>query len=97
MKRDLVGVEWRTRMRDRVETIGGDSSKTGLVMKKGKHKSTTGIGASLTLDYREKEEGNNNMPQGMANHNILNMVVWKQSPWQIQLKLICEYDHQVGT
>ena len=28
--------------------IGGDGSKTELVMKKGKHKSTTGIGASLT-------------------------------------------------
>ena len=32
-----------------VETIGGDGSKTGLVMKKkGKHKSMTGISASLT-------------------------------------------------
>ena len=40
-----------------METIGGDSSKTRLVKKKkGKHKSTTGIGASLTPDYREKEE-----------------------------------------
>ena len=28
--------------------IGGDGSKTGLVRKNGKHKSTTGIGASLT-------------------------------------------------
>ena len=52
MKRYLVGVggEWRMRARDRgewrrlVETV----IKTGLVMKKkGKHKSTTGIGASL--------------------------------------------------
>ena len=44
-----------------VETIGGASSKTGLVLKKtGKHKSTTGISASLTPDYREKEESNNN-------------------------------------
>ena len=42
-----------------METIGGDGSKTELVMKKGKHKSTTGIGASLTLDYREKEESKN--------------------------------------
>ena len=32
--------------------IGGDGSKTGLVMKKG-GKSTTGIGASLTPDYRK--------------------------------------------
>ena len=39
--------------------IGGDGNKTGLVRKKGKHKSTTGIGASLTPDYREKEESNN--------------------------------------
>ena len=40
-----------------METIGGDGSKTGLVMKKkGKHKSTTGISASLTPDYMEKEE-----------------------------------------
>ena len=30
-----------------METIGGDSSKTGLVMKKGK-KSTTGVGARTT-------------------------------------------------
>ena len=37
--------------------IGGDSSKTGLVMK-GK-KTTTGIGANLTPDYKEKEENNN--------------------------------------
>ena len=27
--------------------------------KKGKHRSTPGIGASLTPDYREKEESNN--------------------------------------
>ena len=27
-------------------------------MKKEKHKSMTGVGASLTLDYREKEEIN---------------------------------------
>ena len=33
-----------------METIGGDGNKAGLV-KKGKHKSTTGIGASLTPDY----------------------------------------------
>ena len=38
-----------------METIGGDGSKTELVMKKkGKHKSTTGIGASLAPDYRER-------------------------------------------
>ena len=38
---------------------GGDGSKTGLVMKKGKQKSMTGIGASLTTGYRDKEESNN--------------------------------------
>ena len=43
-----------------METIGGDGSKTGLVMKKkGKHKLTTGISASLTPDYKDKEEINN--------------------------------------
>ena len=41
-----------------VETICGDGSKTGLVMKTKGKKSTTGIGASLTPDYREKEESN---------------------------------------
>ena len=41
-------------------TIGGDCSKTELVMKKkGKLKSTSGICASLTADYKEKEESNN--------------------------------------
>ena len=42
-----------------METISGDGSKTELVMKKKeKHKSTTGIGASLIPDYKEKEETN---------------------------------------
>ena len=42
-----------------VETISVDDSKTELLMKKkGKHKSTTSIGASLTPDYREQEENN---------------------------------------
>ena len=41
-----------------VETISGEG-KTELVMKKkGKHKSMTGVGVSLTWDYREKEESN---------------------------------------
>ena len=41
-----------------METIGGDGgSETGLVMK-GKQ-NLTGIGASLTPDYRDKEESNN--------------------------------------
>ena len=31
-----------------VETLGGDASKTGLIMKKGGNKSSTSIGASLT-------------------------------------------------
>ena len=42
-----------------VETVGGDGSETGLVAKK--KQSTTGIGASLIPDYRDKEEVNNNM------------------------------------
>ena len=40
-----------------METIGGECSKTGLFMKK-KENSTTGIGASLTPDYRETEKSN---------------------------------------
>ena len=36
----------------------GDDSEMGLVTKKGKQTWTTGIGASLTLDYRGKEESN---------------------------------------
>ena len=44
-----------------VEMVGGGGSETGLVMKKkGKQKSKTGISASLTPDYRDKEESNNN-------------------------------------
>ena len=39
-----------------METIGGNGSKGGLIKKKGKHKSTTGISASIIPDYREKEE-----------------------------------------
>ena len=59
VKRELVGVENEG---EGVEMIGGDGSETGLVMKKkgrGKQKSTTGVGASLTPDYRDKEESNN--------------------------------------
>ena len=44
-----------------VEMTCGDSSEMGLVLKKkGKQKSTTDISASLTPDYRDKEEHNNN-------------------------------------
>ena len=39
-----------------MEMGGGDGSETESVTKeKGKKKSTTGIGASLTPDYRDKE------------------------------------------
>ena len=38
---------------------GGDGSETESVTKKGKNP-TTGIGASLILDYRDKEESNMN-------------------------------------
>ena len=51
VKRDLAraGGVWRTRTRD---TWRGDSGETGSVTKKKeKQKSTTGIGASLTLDF----------------------------------------------
>ena len=45
-----------------MEAINGDGSKMELVRKKkGEHKSTTGTSASLTPDYREKEESNNNI------------------------------------
>ena len=36
------------------ETIGGDGSETGSVTKKGRLKSTTGIGVSLIPDFRLK-------------------------------------------
>ena len=43
-----------------VETVGGDGSELGQVTKKrGKQKWATDIGASLTPDYRDKEESNN--------------------------------------
>ena len=43
-----------------MEKIGGGGSKTRQVKKKkGKHKSTSGIGASLTPDYRVEEEISN--------------------------------------
>ena len=60
VKKDLVGAEWRMRARDKgVEMGGGDSNEAGLVMKEEK-KSMTSIGASLTPDYRVKEETNKN-------------------------------------
>ena len=37
-----------------METIGGDDSKTGLVMKKGKNKSSTSISVSLTRTTGKK-------------------------------------------
>ena len=42
-----------------METIGGDRSKTGLVMKKAENKSSTSTGASLTRTTG-KESNNNN-------------------------------------
>ena len=36
-----------------METIGGDGSKTGLVMKKGENKSSTSISASLTMPHMQ--------------------------------------------
>ena len=43
-----------------MKTGGADGSETGLVIKtKWKQNSMTGIGASLTLDYKDKDESNN--------------------------------------
>ena len=43
-----------------VKTVCGDGSETGLMtMKRGEKKSTTGVGASLTPDYRVEENSNN--------------------------------------
>ena len=39
---------------------GRDGCETGLVVKMGKQKSMTGIGASLAPDYRDKEKNSNN-------------------------------------
>ena len=41
-----------------METVDGDNSEMGSVTKK--EKITTGIGSSLTLDFRDKKERNNN-------------------------------------
>ena len=44
-----------------MEAVGGDDYEMGLVTKKkGEQNSTTCIGASLTPDYRDKEENNIN-------------------------------------
>ena len=39
-----------------METGGGDSSETGSATEEGKQKSTTGVSASLTPDFSDKEE-----------------------------------------
>ena len=59
-----------------MEMISGDTSKTELVMKKkGKHKSTTDIGVSLTPDHREKEESNRTLsPESMFRQNTVTRV-----------------------
>ena len=52
-----------------MKTGGAGGSETGLVMKtKWKKKSTTGIGANLTLDYKNKDESNNIYTCHVANH-----------------------------
>ena len=44
-----------------LEMAGGDGNETGSVTKKKENKkSTTSISASLTPDFRDKEESNNN-------------------------------------
>ena len=41
-----------------VETVDGDGSEMGSMTKKGKQKSMTSIGASLTPEFRDKDESN---------------------------------------
>ena len=56
-----------------METGGREDGETGLVMKKkGEQKSTTGIGASLTPDYRNKEKSNSNNENNNSNNNSNN-------------------------
>ena len=45
---------------------------------KGKQKSTLGIGASLTLDFRDKEESNNYLPGNF--YECFNQLTW---PWSV--------------
>ena len=44
-----------------METGVGDGSETGSVTEEGEQKSTTGVSASLTPDFRDQEESNNNI------------------------------------
>ena len=75
MKRDLVGGEWRMRVRDKVETIGEDRSKTGLVMKNAENKSSkkrrattiTGLSTWVSFCYTKP------MPWRLSTCNICNM------------------------
>ena len=52
--------EWRTRAGGGEQTGGKGGSEMGSVTKKKGKKSTTNIGASLSPDFRDKEEINNN-------------------------------------
>ena len=67
-----------------METIGGDGSKTGLVMKKGKNKSTS-IGASLTRTTWKKRRAT----------TITSVSTWmsfcytKPMPWKLSTCHIC--------
>ena len=68
-----LGGEWIVLARaGGIETGGGDDRKMGSVTKKkGKQKSTTRFGASLTPDVRDKEESNNNSsPSGRLHTDI---------------------------
>ena len=57
--------------------------------KKGKHKSTTGIGASLFPNYREKEESNNMFPikwhPKQLHHDFMRQGSYSQ--WQAAIHL----------
>ena len=54
-----------------VEMVGGDGSETGLVTKKKGKKSTTGMGASLTLDYRERRATTSMSPKSSVPSRML--------------------------
>ena len=61
MKRDLVGLGGENKNeRWRVQTGGGHSSETGSMTEE-KQKWMTSVDASLILDFRNKEESNNNV------------------------------------
>ena len=69
-----------------METIGGDGSKTGLVMKKRENKSSTSISASLTRTTVKKRRAT----------TITSLSTWvslcyaKPMPWRLSTCHICK-------